>query len=209
VRLGFRRHYRIAPWTDCMEIHWGSGCQVYVTPVSRHEICAVVISRDPRLRLDHALPDFPDLHARLKNAPATPERGAVSATRRLARIDHGRVILVGDASGSVDAITGEGLRLGFEQGMALADALARGDVESYRAAHRRLARRPHFMAGLMLLLDRSARLRRYAMDALSSEPKLFAAQLAMHVGVASAADLVWNSLIPLGRNILAASAEFL
>jgi 2-polyprenyl-6-methoxyphenol hydroxylase-like FAD-dependent oxidoreductase len=27
-RFGFRRHYRIAPWTDCMELYWGPTCQV-------------------------------------------------------------------------------------------------------------------------------------------------------------------------------------
>src|SRR5580704_2564167 len=37
-RFGFRQHYRVAPWTDCMEIYWGARCQVYVTPVSSGEI---------------------------------------------------------------------------------------------------------------------------------------------------------------------------
>ena len=66
----------------------------------------------------------------------TAERGAVSATRRLARVYRNNVVLVGDASGSVDAITGEGLRLGFEQGMALAKALEANDLRLYAAAHR-------------------------------------------------------------------------
>src|SRR5215469_4423178 len=30
VRFGFRRHYRIAPWTDCMELYWGRNAQLYV-----------------------------------------------------------------------------------------------------------------------------------------------------------------------------------
>src|SRR5258708_72058 len=37
-RFGFRQHYRISPWTDFVEVHWGSRCQVYVTPVSDDEI---------------------------------------------------------------------------------------------------------------------------------------------------------------------------
>src|SRR5215468_2113131 len=32
-RFGFRQHYRISPWTDFVEVHWGTQCQVYVTPV--------------------------------------------------------------------------------------------------------------------------------------------------------------------------------
>jgi flavin-dependent dehydrogenase len=205
LRFGFRRHYRIAPWTDCVEIYWGSGCQIYVTPIGREEICVVVISRDSHLRLDEVLRIFPELSGRLQSAPATTmERGAVSATRRLARVYRGRVILVGDASGSVDAITGEGLRLGFEQGMALAAALACGDLRAYAAAHRQLARRPALMAALMLSMDRSAWLRRRALRALSSEPRIFATQLAMHVGAATTTDFIRRSMLPLGRLILTA-----
>jgi flavin-dependent dehydrogenase len=205
LRFGFRRHYRIAPWTDCVEIYWGSGCQIYVTPIGREEICVVVISRDSHLRLDEVLPMFPELSGRLQGAPATTtERGAISATRRLARVHRGRVVLVGDASGSVDAISGEGLRLGFEQGMALASALVDGDLRAYAAAHRRLARRPAFMAALMLSMDRSDWLRRRALRALFSEPRIFASQLAMHVGAASTTDFIRRSMLPLGRHILTA-----
>src|SRR5580700_170268 len=25
-RFGFRRHYRVSPWTDFVEVHWGSRC---------------------------------------------------------------------------------------------------------------------------------------------------------------------------------------
>lgn len=205
LRFGFRRHYRIAPWADCVEIYWGAGSQIYVTPIGPQEICVAVISRDSHLRLEHALPQHPQLFERLKSAPVTTaERGAVSATRRLARVYRNRVVLVGDASGSVDAITGEGLRLGFEQGMALAHALQIGDLSTYAAAHRRLTWRPAFMAALMLSLDRSAWLRRRVLRALADDPGIFAAQLAMHVGDARSADFIRQSMLPLGRRLLAA-----
>jgi flavin-dependent dehydrogenase len=205
LRFGFRRHYRIAPWADCVEIYWGCGSQIYVTPIGPQEICVAVISRDSHLRLEHALPQHPQLFERLKNTPVTTaERGSVSATRRLARVYRDRVVLVGDASGSVDAITGEGLRLGFEQGMALAEALEAGDLNVYAAAHRRLARRPAFMAGLMLSLDRSAWLRRRVLRALSDDPGIFATQLAMHVGGSSGADFIRHSILPLSRRLLVA-----
>jgi menaquinone-9 beta-reductase len=205
LRFGFRRHYRIEPWADCVEIYWGCGSQIYVTPIGPQEICVAVISRDSHLRLEQALPLHPELFERLRNAAVTSsERGAVSATRRLVRVYRDRVMLVGDASGSVDAITGEGLRLGFEQGMALAGALAANNSKAYAAAHRRLARRPAFMAGLMLTLDHSAGLRRRVLRALSSEPRIFATQLAMHMGTATTGDFIWHSMLPLGRHLLAA-----
>ncbi|HEY6340276.1 MAG TPA: FAD-dependent monooxygenase [Bryobacteraceae bacterium] len=206
LRFGFRRHYEVAPWSDCVEIYWGSGSQIYVTPVGPRDICVAAISRDPHLRLDRALSDFPGLAARLNGVPPiSSERGAVSASRRLRRVFRGNTILVGDASGSVDAITGEGLRLGFEQAFALAGALSCGDLSAYEAAHRRLARRPALMANLMLSLDRCAWLRRRVLRALAAEPRIFEKQLAMHVGALSTADFARNGMLPLGRGILAAS----
>jgi flavin-dependent dehydrogenase len=206
VRFGFRRHYLVSPWTDYMEIHWGRRSQIYVSPVSQSEVCVALIARDSRLRLDEALQQFPELSARLAGAPATTsERGAITASRRLRRVYRGGTILVGDASGSVDAITGEGMSLSFHQALALADALAAGNLETYQAAHRRLARRPHWMARLMLLLDRSEWIRCRVMRGLASEPAIFDNLLAMHVGAIAPADFVLHGMLPLGRQILIAS----
>ncbi len=73
--------------------------------------------------------EFPELARRIGGAELTGrERGAITMTRKFRHVQRGNVALVGDASGSVDAITGEGLALGFRQAMALADALERGDL---------------------------------------------------------------------------------
>jgi flavin-dependent dehydrogenase len=101
---------------------------------------------------------------------------------------------VGDASGSVDAITGEGLCLLFQQSVALAAALEAGDLGLYQAAHRKIGRRPEWMADLMMLLDQRRALRRRVIRALAGRPKLFAGVLAMHVGELSAADFLSNGL---------------
>jgi hypothetical protein len=93
--------------------------------------------------------------------------------------------------------------LGFEQGMALAEALVANDLRAYGMAHRQLARRPAFMAGLILTLDRSAWLRRRVLRALSREPRIFATQLAMHVGTATTGDFIRHSMLPLSRRLLA------
>ena len=194
-RYGFRRHYRIAPWSEFMEIHWGDGCQLYVTPVSDGEVCVVLISRDPRLRLDAALSRFPQVWSRLESAAAaSSERGGVSATRRLKRVWRGNVALIGDASGSVDAITGEGLCLVFQQAVALAEALAGDNLSAYQAAHRRLGRRSEWMGDLMLMLERFPALRQRTVRAMVRDPRLFARMLAMHVGELSAFDCVANCL---------------
>jgi flavin-dependent dehydrogenase len=181
-RYGFRIHYRIAPWSDYMELHWGAGCQIYVTPIGPQEVCAALISRSPHLRLDEALAQFPQLAARLKGAQrVTAERGAVTANRSLPRVYRGNFALIGDASGSVDAITGEGLCLSFQQAIALADSLASGDLAPYQAEHHRLARRPTLMSRLMLTMDRRTWLRQPAFRAMAAEPRIFRTLLSFHL----------------------------
>ena len=202
-RFGFRRHYRISPWTDFIEIYWGIACEIYVTPVSPAELGVALLSNDPHARLDTVLPQFPDLTHRLAGAPfSSTERGAVTASRRLRKVYRGRTALIGDASGSVDAITGEGLALSLHQALALADALARGDLASYQAQHRKLERRPVMMANLMLALDRYSWLRRRALHAMASDPSILANLVAMHVGSSSSAEFVFHGMLPLGKQIL-------
>jgi flavin-dependent dehydrogenase len=194
-RFGFRRHYAVEPWSQYMELHWGDACQLYITPVAANEVCVVLISGDPRLRLEDALPAFPEVERRLAAAgPTNLQRGGVTASRRLKAVYRHNVALVGDASGSIDAITGEGLCLLFQQSVALAAALVAGDLSLYQAEHRRIGRRPELMADLMLLLDRRRGLRARAFRAFAGRPNLFAGMLAMHVGEQSTTDVLTNGL---------------
>ena len=87
------------------------------------------------------------------------------------------------------SVTGEGLALGFRQAMALADALERGDLSTYEAAHRRLARRPALMGRLMLALDGRPRLCERTIRALAADARVFARLLAVHIGAKSEAHL--------------------
>ena len=195
TRFAQRQHFRLKPWTDCMEIHWGQAAQAYVTPLSNDETCLSMISRDPRMRLDDAWREFPALAGRLSRAEASStERGAVTVTRRLNRVYRGNVALTGDASGSVDAVTGEGLCLSFHQAIALAKAVGVGNLESYQRAHRQLIRRPHIMGRLLLLLDRYPSLRKRALRSMAGEPELFARLLAAHLGETSPRFLAATSL---------------
>jgi menaquinone-9 beta-reductase len=185
-RLAQRRHYRAKPWTDCVDVHWGKGMQAYVTPLANGEICVVLISRNRRMRFSEVWSAFPKLAERLAKVElSSVERGAVTTTCWIPHLYRGNVALTGDASGSVDAVTGEGLGLGFRQAMALADALETGKLEKYQTAHRRLMRRPNLMARLLLLLDRFAPLRTRVLQGMAKDPEIFSRMLAVHAEEAS------------------------
>src|ERR1700751_2134119 len=154
LRFASRRHYRLAPWSSFMEIHWGQRVQAYVTPIAPDEVSVVIIGEHSKnAEFAKALESLPELRRRLHGAEIRGrERGAVTSSRSLKDVQRGNVALLGDASGSVDAITGEGLRLGFQQAFALADALQAGTLDGYQEVHRALQRRPLLVAGLMMFL---------------------------------------------------------
>lgn len=198
-RYGFRRHWRVDRAPGCVEVHWGEHAQFYLTPVGPRTVCAALISRDPRLRLDSVPTLFPEPWARLAlGEPLTPERGALSATRTFRAVARGRVALVGDASGSVDAVTGEGLCLAFQQAISLAGALACGDLDRYSAAHREILRLPRFISSLMLAMAGRTWFRRRALAALAADPTLFPRLLAVHVGALAPHSLGMSAGFSLG-----------
>ena len=204
MRYAFRRHFGIAPWTDHLEMYWGDRCQGYSVGVGTGQVCVALASHEPNLRLEDGLRELPRLQARLLEAKAiSSERGAPTGTRQLRRVWRGNVALIGDASGTVDAITGEGLGLAFSQAAALAECLAAGDLTRYQAEHRRLALRPRWMARMLLLLDRRPALQDRTLQAFRKHPRVFPRLLGLHVGALPPLGLVRDGLT-LGWGLLTA-----
>jgi flavin-dependent dehydrogenase len=204
MRYAFRRHYRVAPWSDYMEVYWGERCQGYATAVSGEQVCVAVASHDPNLRLEEGLRALPRLSERLAGAePVSTERGALTGNRRLNRVWRGNVALIGDASGTVDAITGEGLGLAFSQAVVLARCLESGDLSSYQVEHRKLAQRPLCMARVMLTLDQRSWLQHRTLQVFQQRPEIFRRLLELHVGALPPLHVVKDGLT-LGWGLLTA-----
>ena len=204
-RYGFRRHFRVAPWSKCVEVHWASCGQLYITPTANHEICVALITSNPNVRLRQALREFPEIEERLSRcAPITREQGAITSTSSLASVHKGRVALLGEASGSVDAITGEGMSTAFRQANALVNAIQHDDSRLYESAHRKIMRRPRAMARLLLLMDRNPSVRRRVLHALASEPGVFSRLLAIHTGTLSPAQFGLHGALSFGWGFVSA-----
>jgi flavin-dependent dehydrogenase len=203
-RFGFRIHYRVPAWSEHVEVHWSPLGQAYVTPVGENEICISYMTRFTQtVRSKQLLASLPALQERLQNADKlSRERGSITTTRRLRHVAARNIALVGDASGSVDAVTGEGLALSFRQALLLADSVERSDLSFYDEQHPQIMRLPHNMSRILLLMDRWQLLRARALRALAHEPRLFAELLRVHLGEESLKEFLLRYAPGLGLRIL-------
>lgn len=182
-RLATGRHYECAPWSSFVEVHWAGRTQAYVTPVSALEVGVAFLSSNPLFRPEQALDGFPVLQERLAGARVLGRsQGGTSIVLRLPRVVDGSTVLIGEASGSVDAITGEGLTLLFRQAIALGVALQTGNLQQYQREHRRIMRRAGLMSSLLLGLGGYPRWRSRVFQAFSAQPRAFQNLLAVHIG---------------------------
>ena len=207
VRYASRQHFACTPWSDAVEVHWGNREQLYITPLAGDEVGVALITSQRGRRLRDALPAFPAVADRLVGvANCSTERGAVTRTRRMRHVVRGNVAVLGDASGSVDAVTGEGLLSALRQAVALGHALAHGQPHEYEAAHRRCDVLPQRMARVLLLLDRYPWLERRTLAAFAAQPHIFRAMLRMHLGQESLLSLATHHGPAFCRALLGANA---
>lgn len=139
-RFGLRQHFATAPWSELIEVHWTPAAEAYVTPVDAGLVGVAVLGR-ARTDFDGTIASIPQLAERLRGTdPVGRVRGAGPFRQRARSPSSGRVLLAGDSSGYVDAITGEGLRLGIAQARAAIGVVVDGDAGRYDREWRRITR---------------------------------------------------------------------
>jgi flavin-dependent dehydrogenase len=184
-RYGIRRHYQIAPWSGFVEVYWNVGCEAYVTPTGPNTVGVALLWRADahRPNSEDLLAPFPRLRDRLQGCPfASHTRGAGPLARRPRAVQRGCVLLVGDASGYADAITGEGLSLGFRQAEAAISAITAGDARAYRGVHRKLVQRPFLITKSLCWVAQHPRTRQRLLAGLAKDPTLFSRSLDLMEG---------------------------
>jgi flavin-dependent dehydrogenase len=150
VRYGLRQHYQVAPWTDMVEVYHAGNCEAYVTPIAP-DLVGVAALGGQRGSLGSRLAAFPELLERLDGAtPASEVRGAGPLRQDVRQRVAGRVLLVGDAAGYLDALTGEGIGAALAQAEVLAACLAADRPESYDRAWRQVTRKGWAMTSCLL-----------------------------------------------------------
>ncbi|BBU21663.1 NAD(P)/FAD-dependent oxidoreductase [Mycobacterium xenopi] len=167
-RYGVRWHFRVPVWSELVEVHWSPWGEAYVTPVEPDLVGVAVLSRH---RPDLAW--FPWLASLLRGAQPGPARGCGPLRQVVSRRVAGRVLLVGDAAGYEDALTGEGISLAVRQAAAAVTAIVNDDPWSYERAWRRITRNYRLLTRGLVLASAPRPARRAIVPACALLPGVF------------------------------------
>src|SRR5271154_357562 len=171
-RWGIRRHVQIEPWSDYVEVHWAPGAEAYVTPVA-DDCVGVALLSSGRGGFDCHLEEFPALRDRIEGHPHEPDRAAGPLRQNVSSRTAGRILLVGDAAGYVDALTGEGLGLAFGAAELLVDCVISDRPQDYDRQWRQLTRRYRMLTAALLQVSAYAPARSRIVPAAKAMPTVF------------------------------------
>jgi flavin-dependent dehydrogenase len=178
-RYGLRRHFAVAPWADHVEVHWSEHAELYVTPIGPDLVGLAVLTSIRGRTYDEWLQAFPLVAERVKGAePASSVLGAGPLRQRAKHVVEGRALLVGDAAGYVDALTGEGLAVGLASADALVDAVISGRPQDYVHAWHEVTRTSRILTETLLRTTRVPLLRRALVPSARALPWVFHATVA-------------------------------
>jgi flavin-dependent dehydrogenase len=161
-------------------VHWTDGVEAYVTPTGPDRVgVALLWGGGEKGDYDRFLRQFPALVEKL-GPPETDVRGAGPFDVTVDAQVRGRVFLVGDAAGYVDAITGEGVALGLTSAQALIATLSNPDSspDAWTARWRSITRRHRQLTRVLLAIADRPLLRRQMIRAFRHYPAVFESLLA-------------------------------
>jgi flavin-dependent dehydrogenase len=171
-RWGIRRHHLMAPWSDCVEVYWSDDAEAYVTPVA-DDCVGVAVLTSRKGGFDEHLASFPALQERVLGAGHGPDRAAGPLRQKVSHRSAGRVLLVGDAAGYVDALTGEGLGIAFGAAQLLVESVVADRPQDYDRRWRRMSRRYRLMTAAVLHASAMPALRPRIVPAVAQFPNVF------------------------------------
>jgi flavin-dependent dehydrogenase len=167
-RHGVRWHFKVPAWSEFVEVYWSRWGEAYVTPVEP-DLVGVAILSGRRADLGW----FPRLAHQLEGASRGQARGCGPLRQVVSRRVAGRVLLVGDAAGYEDALTGEGISLAVKQAAAVVDAIVSDAPSSYEAAWHRVTRKYRLLTRALVLASTPCVARRAIVPGCATLPAAF------------------------------------
>jgi len=207
-RYGARAHFEVGVDLDYVEVHVVEEGELYLTPVGDGRLnVAVLCDRsvakrfggDLRRGFLRLLRSSSRVEALIGDASPLTEPSLCGPLRQQVRsaVADG-VVLVGDAAGFVDAITGEGMSLTLRSAEIAAEVLSSGlragqlqaaALAPYDRRRRRMARDQIWLTEIILWGLRRRRLARRVVAGLQANPRFFTQVLAVNTGSAPLSSL--------------------
>ncbi|MEQ1500609.1 MAG: NAD(P)/FAD-dependent oxidoreductase [Myxococcota bacterium] len=216
-RYGVRGHLTLAPgvadppWVD---VELVDGAELYVTPVGPGQVnVAALCERDTARGLKGAPAEVlarwlagSRLGESLVAGPSADVRVTGPLRQQVSGVIADRVVLVGDAAGFLDGITGEGMSTGLGSAELAADVVSAGlrgagldraALRPYAIAHRRLVRETDWLTEVILWGVARRWLAERVVRNLARRPQLFDRLLAIETGAASLSSIGVSGLLGL------------
>jgi len=173
-RVGLSTHMAgIDGVTDRVEVFFHPLGEIYLAPSGEGEALVAALVHQRTFRRDaltFLLRDIPELRARTSHIEmTTPLLASAPLGLHVPRVVDRDLLLIGDAAGAPDPITGDGMALAFASVTLAADAIASGDLARYERERLALGRTSARLGRLLLHM---ARVRGVAARTLIARPSL-------------------------------------
>jgi flavin-dependent dehydrogenase len=193
---------------DRVEVLLHERGEVYLAPSGEEEVLVACLYREENLppgptnedRVMGTLVSLEVLEGRRRGlAFASPVLGAGSLGLRVGAVVAGSTLLVGDASGAPDPVTGEGMSLSILSARAAAEAISSGRPRDYEQARRKLGAGADWLGRWLLRASHYPGIADRVVQSLVDHPELFTKLLEIAIGERREGDL---SLVDLARLVV-------
>lgn len=158
-RVGLSTHIAgIEGVLDQVEVFFHPLGEIYIAPSGGGEALVAALLYQRTFRRDgltHLLRDIPELRARTSHIQmTTPLLAAAPLGLHVPRVVDGGLLLIGDAAGAPDPITGDGMAMAFASVGPAADAIISGNLATYQRARLEMGRTSERLGKLLLRMAR-------------------------------------------------------
>ena len=160
TRVGLSAHViGLEGVTDRVEVFFHREGELYVAPTGGDETLVAALFHQARFRRDgitHLLNTIPGVRDRARRVEfTTPVLAASPLGLRVSRLIDRDLLLIGDAAGAPDPITGDGIAMAMASVEPAAAAIVSGDLASYERVRLTMGRNADRLGRLLLAVSRA------------------------------------------------------
>jgi flavin-dependent dehydrogenase len=206
-RIGLSTHARgLDIDREWVEVFIHRAGEVYLAPSEGDEALVACLFRGEALpegargadRVLRTLQSLEALKGRARRvALSTPVLAVAPLGLRVGTTASGNTVLVGDASGAPDPVTGEGMSLAILSARSAAEAISKGRTEEYRQERKKLGEGPEWLGRWLLRATRHPAIADRVITSLKDHPPLFTKLLEISAGRRRIGDLTLAEVVRL------------